>query len=452
MLSDAAVAYIKTLKNDEYDKGTLATFAHDAQKWARESENKTTLSTAGLIVTATAESANDASDVTKGTATFSGLTAGYYLIFPEGGSTGTGNRATDAIFANVPKSGAVTDATIKSTYPTVDKKVQAAGDQDYKDNTTAQVGDTVTFKLTANVPDMTDYNNYMFEFDDILSNGLAFDANSVSVTVAENAATKDVDYTVTEPDTKNGNKLTVKFENLKNVTSAKTGAEIVVTYTAKITKDATTVNPADNTVSLAYSNDPSTNGQGHSNPDESKVYTYQIDIDKFAVNNDGENTHEQLANATFELKSEKSDDAAAAIKLVKETSSDGQLVYHIQGTDETGATVVTSVTTDASGKITIKGLKAGTYYLYETEAPSGYNKLSKPVEIVITADANDLTNFTYKIDGKDNTAKDSTVPVQNVKGTMLPETGSIGTIGLTILGVGVIIACICIPRKKKSQQ
>lgn len=443
-LSDAVVAYIKTLANDESDKGTLATFAHNAQKWARVTKNYSTLDTAKLISTAKATSANDSDDVTKGTATFENLTAGYYLIFPEGGSTGTGNRATDAIFANVPKSGAKSEVTIKSTFPTVDKKVKADTDADYKNNTSAQVGDTVNFKLSAKVPDMTDYTTYKFVFHDTLSNGLVYDANSVKVTVAGTEVTKDTAYTVTEPTAPN-NELTVTFENLKNVDGANTDAEIVVTYTAKITKDAVTEKPAENKVYLEYSNDPSTKGTGKSNPDVSKVYTYQIDIDKYAI---VEEAHKQLAGATFELKSEKSS-TANAINLVKETNEDNSLVYHIKGTDETEATTVTSVTTDEKGKITIKGLKAGTYYLYETEAPTGYNKLTKPVEIVITADENDPTNFTYKIDGKASTAKDATVPVENIKGTMLPETGSIGTIGLTALGVLVVLLGVFAPRKKK---
>lgn len=444
-LSDAVVAYIKTLANGESDKGTLATFAHNAQKWARVTENHSTLDNAKLIRTVTATSANDTEDVTKGTATFENLIAGYYLIFPEGGSTGTGNRATDAIFANVPKSGAKSEVTIKSTFPTVDKKVKADTDADYKNNTSAQVGDAVNFKLTAKVPDMTDYATYKFVFHDTLSNGLVYDANSVKVTVAGTEVTKDTAYTVTEPTAAN-NELTVTFANLKTVTGADAGAEIVVTYTAKITKDAVTEKPAENKVYLEYRNDPSNNGTGTSNPDESKVYTYQIDIDKFAITDN--NAHKQLSGATFELKNKKSS-TATAINLVKETSEDNSLVYHIKGTDETKDTTVTSVTTDETGKITIKGLKAGTYYLYETEAPTGYNKLTKPVEIVITADENDPTNFTYKIDGKASTAKDATVPVENIKGTMLPETGSIGTIGLTALGVVVVLLGVFAPRKKK---
>lgn len=148
-LNDAAVAYLKTLKNDDSNKGTLADFAHKAQKWARD--NYATLSAdPSLENVKAAEPTPDAADKTKGTATFTGLTAGYYLVFPEGGSTGNGNRGTDAILVNVPRDGKNTAATIKSTFPTVDKKVQTTEGGNSTDNGTAQVGDTVTFKLTAN--------------------------------------------------------------------------------------------------------------------------------------------------------------------------------------------------------------------------------------------------------------------------------------------------------------
>lgn len=444
-LSDAAVAYINTLLSETTTtKGTtLVEFAHKAQNWARK--NSTTLSAKPSLVTVKAATQDSDEDKTKGTATFTDLTAGYYLVFPEGGSTGKGNRKTDAILVNVPRDGKNTAAEIKSTFPTVDKQV-SNDKTNYQDNTTAQVGDTVTFKLTAKVPDMADYTAYKFVFHDTLSNGLEFVANSVEVSIASNKITAgDNTYSATYVD--GTKKLTVAFTDLKNVVKSGTDKvatddEIVVTYKAKITKDAVTTNPATNKAHLEYSNDPSGTGTGTSNPDESKVYTYDINIFKY-YKGEG-NIETGLANATFKLTSSE-ESTSTAIELVKEDGAG--LVYHVKGDNETGA--VSVVTTGADGKITIKGLKAGTYYLHETIAPTGYNKLKKPIKIEITVTDNNYTTPSYKVDGKANA--DNTIKVENVKGVMLPETGSIGTIGLTALGVAVVLLGVFAPRKKKKE-
>lgn len=432
-LSDASVAYVESLRDNDT---AMAKLAHDAQKWVRAHSS----TFEGLVKKQKAQQVSDDADKTKGTATLTELTAGYYLVFPEGGSTGDGNRGTDAILVNVPKNGDKTEVTIKSKFPTVDKQV-SNNKTDYKDNTTAQVGDTVTFKLTAKVPDMTDYTTYKFVFHDTLSNGLAYDAGTVKVTIGGTEVTKEGNYTVNEP-TGESKELTVTFADLTKVTDATAGKDIVVTYTAKITKDAVTTKPATNKAHLEYSNDPSGTGTGTSNPDESKVYTYDINIFKY-YKGEG-NTETGLANATFKLTSSE-ESTSTAIELVKEDGAG--LVYHVKGDNETGA--VSVVTTGADGKITIKGLKAGTYYLHETIAPTGYNKLKKPIKIEITVTDNNYTTPSYKVDGKANA--DNTIKVENVKGVMLPETGSIGTIGLTALGVAVVLLGVFAPRKKKKE-
>lgn len=453
-LSDAAVAYINTLLSETTTtKGTtLVEFAHKAQKWVRSDEHKADFTDNVLKFTSTATPVSGDTDKTKGTATFSGLTAGYYLVFPEGGSTGDNSRGTDAILVNVPKNGGVTEQTIKSAFPTVDKKVQTTEGGNPTDNGTAQVGDTVTFKLTAKVPDMTDYDKYTFKFIDKLSDGLEFVADSVEVNIANNKITAGTNtYSATYEDTTKT--LTVAFDDLKNVVKngtdkVATDDEIVVTYKAKITKDAVTTNPAKNTVYLEYSNNPGTNELGKSNPDESKVYTYDINIFKFYKGE--ENAETALANATFKLTASE-ESTSEAIKLVSE--ADGK-TYHVADAKEledTSVTKVTEVTTGADGKITIKGLKAGTYYLHETIAPTGYNKLKKPIEIKIDVTNNDYTKPSYTVNGTPNKANDSTIKVENVKGVMLPETGSIGTIGLTALGVAVVLLGVFAPRKKKKE-
>lgn len=428
-LSDASVAYVESLRDNDT---AMAKLAHDAQKWVRAHSS----TFEGLVKKQKAQQVSDDADKTKGTATFTELTAGYYLVFPEGGSTGDGNRGTDAILVNVPKNGDKTEVTIKSKFPTVDKQV-SNNKTDYKDNTTAQVGDTVTFKLTAKVPDMTDYTTYKFVFHDTLSNGLAYDAGTVKVTIGGTEVTKEGNYTVNEP-TGESKELTVTFADLTKVTDATAGKDIVVTYTAKITKDAVTTKPATNKAYLEYSNNPGTDELGKSNPDESKVYTYDIEIHKFHTEDTDEN---RLANATFKLTSDV--DGNNGVKLVAETDANA---YHVQGDGETG---VDTVTTDGTGKINIKGLKAGTYYLHETIAPTGYNKLKKPIKIEITVADGNYTTPSYKVDDKANTG--NTIKVENVKGVMLPETGSIGTIGLTALGVAVVLLGVFAPRKKKKE-
>lgn len=447
-VKDAVVAYVESLRASEKD---LAKLADDAQTYYRNN--------ASTFTTTMKKESEPATDVAgTPTATIVDLQSGYYLVFPEMGSTGNPlpsggeKRGTDAMLVNVPKNGAKTEAVIKSTYPTVEKKVKNSTDEEFKPNGTAQVGEKVTFQLTAEVPDMSDYTKYTFKFVDTMTKGLDFVGGSVKVTIADkNIDAGDNTYKVNFDTAQKV--LTVTFDNLKKVnkegnTPVATGDKIVVTYEAYINKDASHTDPATNKVHLEYSNNPDGTGTGTSNPDESKVYTYEIKIDKFYKDNE---TDKPLAGATFTLTKSETD-STNGIDLIKDAAAEGTtgLVYHVKGNDETGESTKV-VTTDATGKITIKGLKEGTYYLHETAAPTGFNKLTHPIKIEITADTSDLSQFTYKVNGNDNTKNNTTIKVENVKGVMLPETGSIGTIGLTALGVAVVLLGVFAPRKKKKE-
>ena len=158
-VKDAVVAYVESLRASEKD---LAKLADDAQTYYRNN--------ASTFTTTMKKESEPATDVAgTPTATIANLQSGYYLVFPEMGSTGNPlpsggeKRGTDAMLVNVPKNGGNTAAAIKSTYPTVEKKVKNSTDGEFKPNGTAQVGEKVTFQLTAEVPDMSDYTRYTFK-------------------------------------------------------------------------------------------------------------------------------------------------------------------------------------------------------------------------------------------------------------------------------------------------
>lgn len=467
--ADDARAYLEKLASESAE---VKAFADKAQAWVRGH--------AGDFEVIASDSEDPA---VADKETFSNLKPGYYLVYPEGGSTGTENRGTDAMLVNVPRDN---DAVlnIKSTFPTVDKKVdtnETVGDthDDATDNGSAQVGDTVTFTLKSKVPDMSDYTTFYFGFTDTLSNGLKVVDNAgsdvadgdnltidgLTVTIGGETVTG---YTVSL----HSNVLKVEFTSLNNVEQANQpediGKDIEVTYKAMITEKAVVGTPALNTVKVEYSNDPTTGNKGESTPDTSTVYTYDIDVNKWAEDiADGKEGNLPGAefilstNATAPTAEQIADDYAGYTGLIKLVGSGES--YRVAKPDaaqpngyETGA--VDSFLTTDSGDITISGLEGSTepgttYYLHEVKAPDGYNKLKDPVEIVIEITNMDTGDATITVDDQTASGDGTTVDVENKKGIELPETGSIGTIGLTALGVVVVVAGLfAFPRKKKNRQ
>ena len=451
--SDDARAYVEKLKDKD-----LVNFADKAQAWVRSHDGQPSgepTEFANKIITATADS---------DTAQFTDLKPGYYLVYPEGGGTGNNtegaetSRGTDAMLVNVPRDKGEAILNIKSTFPTVEKTVEDNNENTNGDgaNGSAQVGDTVTFTLTSKVPDMKDYTTFYFAFNDTLSHGLEFvkagdTATTTDVTVTIDGQKVESNYYTVSLD---GTALKVVFKDLKSVAGnpSKVGKDIVVTYQAKITADAVStggsiVGNAANEVYLEYSNNPGTEGTGTSTPDTSKVYTYQIGIHKYTGEwNKGSAAY--LANAKFVLSTSAETPSTPygsnVIKLVKNTDNE----YRVATADD--STTTCEFTTNDK-EIVIKGLKAGTYYLHEVAAPNGYNKLKEPIKITISVSGGDASfeRPVYTIGSTANTGSDDTVAVLNNQGIELPETGSIGTIGLTVAGVAIVLIGVFAPRKKK---
>ena len=120
------------------------------------------------------------------------------------------------------------------------------------------------------------------------------------------------------------------------------------------------------------------------------------------------------------------------------------------------------VVTQLNGKLVVLGLEKGTYYLKETAAPAGYNKLSTPV--VIEIDGGTTETYTFKTNDAGEVVEEDAVTktytcakvegqsVENNKGMELPSTGGKGTMMLITIGtmVAMAFAVLLITHKKMS--
>lgn len=436
-VNDKANEYVSKLTGKEKD---LSAFAAKASNWAQ---------TNNITADATATVSKNAVTDGKYTATFTNLDYGYYVVAVPGATVADTNSQYAAL---VRVHSTSVDAEIKGALPTVDKKVQVNGTG--KDATDAKIGDTLTFTLTSTIPDMSAYNTYTFNFKDTLSKGLTF-GQVTSVKVGDTTLTKDTDYTVTTAPADSGKTLlTVAMKDFKTKQQANAGKKITVTYTATLNKDAVVGGAGNvNSATIQYSNNPSTNGTGESEPSKVRVFTYGFTVDKYTGKN-YDDTATRLAGAEFTLAHK----GGTAISFVKVADSATQnAVYRVAKADEAGAT--TTITTPANGKVEFRGLENGEYTLTETKAPAGYNKLASAIGVKVDGQNNgtDTTNATVTItynndNGNDynQTASNGVIPVQNKSGAILPGTGGMGTIAFTVIGVLVIALGVAWTLKRKN--
>lgn len=456
-LSEAAYNYVAGLAGDA-KKAELSQFAADMWKWISENN---------VDNDGTAPAADTTTEMTLG--------AGYYLIFPAGAATLKDDHKSPAILQDVDGTNPV-NVTLKSEYPTLDKKVTTPGGTSAPAGT-VKPGDTVTYTITSKVPDVSGYTKgYTFVIKDTLSDGLTFNEDSVSVKIGANdlVAPNYVLKTGTDADP---NTFTLELKNMTTEDGGKqvpntdiypTGETITLTYTATVNEKAVTgIDPNTNKAKVEYSNKPGEEGTGESEEVEAKVYTFEFGIFKYSLRNDADGEADTnknpLANAQFKLYAD--EEHNKEIKLVEESGK----VYR-QAKDAT-ETAVGYIETDATGKVTIKGLKEGTYYLAETKAPAGFNKLVGDIKVEInnlvydTTDTTKLNSYdvTYTMPGKtsgttvkvDASVSKAEIPVLNKAGSTLPSTGGMGTVVFTIAGaaiIGLMLVSSLVSKKRKRSE
>lgn len=361
--------------------------------------------------------------------------------------------------------------TLKANEPSISKEITKVNDvnADSKTRTDARIGDTITYTLTTTIPNYTGYNDgsRVLQLIDTAAHGLK-DVTVTKVMVGTTELTADADA-----DTDNNGYVLTRLvnqadplDNCKQADATVTtvdlahyvntndriasGATVTVTLTAVVDSDAVIAgvgNP--NTVELVYSRTPS--GEEHRVPGPTvRVYTYDFSIHK--TNMAG---NEALSGAQFAIARVNANNTETFMKVdtngMWSDATDDDLTG---GKPTVGGAA--AFTTKADGNISMKGLPAGTYHVYEIKAPDGYTSIGLPdFTFTIGSTIDDgtkaaIVTYTKATNTDDRIAFDNTTASQaNVKNaknlTELPMTGDLGikvfvTVGVLLMAAGAAFA------------
>lgn len=346
------------------------------------------------------------------TVKFENLELGYYLVDSTLGTLCSLNTTQP-------------DVTIKEKNgaPTNEKTVEEDSTGAYGKVNDADIGQTVNFKST--ITAQAGAENYVFH--DTMSDGLTY--GSVTGITLNGNAVEASSYTVKTSGLTDGCTFEIRFEQ-SFCNTLKADDKIVISYTATVNENAVIGNAGNpNESRLEYGQSGKTTTTP---PSTTTTYTWELKVFKYTMNGENEKA---LDGAVFALS--KSADGANPIALV----SEGNTVYRVAKEGESNT--VTEITTDTTGKFTIKGLDSDAYYLTEKTAPAGYNTLKEPVEVVI----NDKGEVTY------NKTSTGEVKVLNQTGAELPSTGGMGTTVFYVLGSALVLgaAVVLVTRKRMKE-
>ena len=398
---------------------------------------------------------------------------GYYLIvdniyFNNGDSY---NAYNSFLLVNVPQAGPQgynVPIHHKVVKPTVKKKVfdnfdnqDGSSTGDFGSSADHAINEKFQFQLIAKLPASKDngraydyYDKYTVCFNDTLSGGITFDnLDKVEIANVDGDDPKEIADTYYELDKAGlreaGQQSSFKLSiaDVKKCADAarlnlNDGATITVTYTAHLNEKAsvnTAGGPAttdnNNSVYLQYSNNPINTSVGQTPESKVCVYTYQLNNTKLAESEYGV----PLKGAGFRLYSDKDCTEEQEIKLKKNTTDGTYSPYF-------GAGAGDEMFSDEHGQFNVKGLDAGTYYLKETNPPTGYSACDK-TRIVISATH---TEYNVSLSGESNL--NNKIINKKAGGITLPSTGGIGTTLFYVVGGGLMVAAIVLLVTKKRME
>ena len=384
---------------------------------------------ASVIAKHTVTSAGTLSGTNAAPATIATLEDGYYFV-KETTASLSGSAYSRFMLTLVDES--TIDA--KSVVPSVEKKINESGSM--VDANTAGIGDIVNYVVTSAVPDTTGYNKYFFEFTDTLSAGLSYE-NDMKIYINGTELTDPAKFKITQTTSVTDTVIKVLIYDMTPYTA---GDSVELKYSAEVNSGVDlTINGNPNKVSLKYSNNPS--------------HTYTGDPD---TEPGGETPEDKVVTYSTTLEIRKTDETGnkltgAFFKVEK---------YNGSSWEE----ILAETEVNSEGKIVLKGLGEGQYQITETQAPTGYNKITTPITLTIgkvmnSTDTTKLDYWTYTQDTHTNAVTEAEAganpvvgitTVANKQGITLPSTGGIGTtIFYVVGGILVVAAAILLITRKR---
>lgn len=409
----------------------------------------------------------------QGSVTISGLAEGYYAVdfknVPSGLSLKQG-----VMIATTGNTPAVMN--LKAEELPFEKKISEKDANEWFDELTAETGDVLDYKLTAQVPTLTDYDNLTeFTMSDTLEKQ-EFDPASVEIAIDGATITRGTDVnsdkfyigqtllaTLTPVGYANGeSSFTLTFE--PSALEAYEGETVTVTYSARLTTDAVKINVND--AKLEWNNNDSESVL----TDSTEVYTYGIELTK--TFSDATVSADEIGEVTFQLY--RVNQQTQAEELLYFTGSAGSYIL-VSDSDGTGSVTKDLKLDTSSRKLTVVGLDDDeTYILKETDTADGYNLIDENVTIDLEAQAdpnamlldekatsvklgsNNLTvSFVNNTDTTGTAIASVAFELYNQKGFTLPKTGDAGTWALTVSGILLIasgVVLVVVSRRKKSSK